>query len=140
MASSRQGRRTFIAAAGAAAAWPFAVRAQRKVPRLGVLLHSSPQSDPNLAAARRALQDLGYVEGRTITIDYRYAEGRAERLPALALELVALKPDVVFSLGGDDSVAAVRATRTIPVVLTSSADPVQLGFVESLARPGGNAT
>jgi len=140
MASSRQGRRTFIAAAGAAAAWPFAVRAQRKVPRLGVLLHSSPQSDPNLAAARRALQDLGYVEGRTITIDYRYAEGRAERLPALALELVALKPDVVFSLGGDVSVAAVRATRTIPVVFTSSADPVQLGFVESLARPGGNAT
>jgi putative tryptophan/tyrosine transport system substrate-binding protein len=135
------GRRNFIAAtAGAAAAWPFAARAQRKVPRLGVLLHSSPQGDPNLAAARRALQDLGYVEGRTLTIDYRYAEGRAERLPAVALELVGLKPDVVFSLGGDVSVAAVRATRTIPVVFTSSADPVQLGFVQSLARPGGNAT
>ncbi len=141
MASDRLGRRNFIAAAtGAAAAWPFAARAQRKVPRLGVLLHSSPQGDPNLAAARRALQDLGYVEGRTITVDFRYAEGRAERLPALALELVALGPDIVFALGGDVSVAAVRATRTIPVVFTSSADPVQLGFVQSLARPGGNAT
>jgi putative tryptophan/tyrosine transport system substrate-binding protein len=139
-------RRDFITLiAGAAAApviWPLAARAQQpaKVPRLGVLLFSTPQTDPQMEAARRALSDIGYVEGKNLAIEYRYAEGKAERLPDLAAELVAAKPDVLFSIGGDVTKAAVKATRAIPIVFTSSADPVQLEFVASLARPGGNAT
>ncbi len=127
---------------GAAAAWPLAARAQQaaRLPRLGVLLLSTPQADPQMETARRALRDLGYVEGQNLAIEYRYAEGRPERLPDLAADLVRLKPDVLFVLGGDVTPAAVKATQTIPIVFTSSADPVRLGFVVSLARPGGNAT
>jgi putative tryptophan/tyrosine transport system substrate-binding protein len=128
--------------AGAAAAWPLAARAQQaaRLPRLGVLLLSTPQADPQMETARRALRDLGYVEGQNLAIEYRYAEGRPERLPDLAADLVRTKPDVLFVLGGDVTPAAVKATQTIPIVFTSSADPVRLGFVASLARPGGNAT
>jgi putative tryptophan/tyrosine transport system substrate-binding protein len=128
--------------AGAAAAWPLAARAQQaaRLPRLGVLLLSTPQADPQMETARRALRDLGYVEGQNLAIEYRYAEGRPERLPALAADLVRTRPDVMFALGGDVTPAAVKATQTIPIVFTSSADPVRLGFVASLARPGGNAT
>jgi putative tryptophan/tyrosine transport system substrate-binding protein len=128
--------------AGAAAAWPLAARAQQaaRLPRLGVLLLSTPQADPQMETARRALRDLGYVEGQNLAIEYRYAEGRPERLPDLAADLVRTKPDVLFVLGGDVAPAAVKATQTIPIVFTSSADPVRLGFVASLARPGGNAT
>jgi putative ABC transport system substrate-binding protein len=135
-------RRAFLAWAGGVAAWPLAAHAQQPPPvaRLGVLLFSNPEAERNVPSARRALRELGYVEGRNLAIEYRYAEGRAERLPALAAELVAAKPDVLFSLGGDVSEVAVKATRTIPIVFTSSADPVQLGFVKSLAKPGGNAT
>jgi putative tryptophan/tyrosine transport system substrate-binding protein len=127
---------------GAAAAWPLAARAQQaaRLPRLGVLLLSTPQADPQMETARRALRDLGYVEGQNLAIEYRYAEGRPERLPDLAADLVRTKPDVLFVLGGDVAPAAVKATQTIPIVFTSSADPVRLGFVASLARPGGNAT
>jgi putative tryptophan/tyrosine transport system substrate-binding protein len=127
---------------GAAAAWPLAARAQQaaRLPRLGVLLLSTPQADPQMETARRALRDLGYVEGHNLAIEYRYAEGRPERLPDLAADLVRMKPDVLFVLGGDVAPAAVKATQTIPIVFTSSADPVRLGFVASLARPGGNAT
>jgi ABC-type uncharacterized transport system substrate-binding protein len=128
--------------AGAAAAWPLAARAQQaaRLPRLGVLLLSTPQADPQMETARRALRDLGYVEGQNLAIEYRYAEGRPERLPDLAADLVRTRPDVMFALGGDVTSAAVKATQTIPIVFTSSADPVRLGFVASLARPGGNAT
>ncbi|HEY6603853.1 MAG TPA: ABC transporter substrate-binding protein [Xanthobacteraceae bacterium] len=128
--------------AGAAAAWPLAAPAQQaaRLPRLGVLLLSTPQADPQMETARRALRDLGYVEGHNLAIEYRYAEGRPERLPDLAADLVRMKPDVLFVLGGDVAPAAVKATQTIPIVFTSSADPVRLGFVASLARPGGNAT
>ncbi len=136
-------RREFLSLlGGAAAAWPLAARAQQaaRVPRLGVLLLSTPQADPQMETARRALRDLGYVEGQNLAIEYRYAEGRPERLPDLAADLVRMKPDVVFSLGGDVTPAAVKATQTIPIVFTSSADPVRQGFVASLARPGGNAT
>jgi len=128
--------------AGAAAAWPLAARAQQaaRLPRLGVLLLSTPQADPQMETARRALRDLGYVEGQNLAIEYRYAEGRPERLPDLAADLVRTRPDVMFALGGDVTPAAVTATQTIPIVFTSSADPVRLGFVASLARPGGNAT
>ena len=127
---------------GAAAAWPLAARAQQaaRLPRLGVLLLSTPQADPQMETARRALRDLGYVEGQNLAIEYHYAEGRPERLPDLAADLVRTKPDVLFVLGGDVTPAAVKATQTIPIVFTSSADPVRLGFVASLARPGGNAT
>jgi ABC-type uncharacterized transport system substrate-binding protein len=127
---------------GAAAAWPLAARAQQaaRLPRLGVLLLSTPQADPQMETARRALRDLGYVEGQNLVIEYRYAEGRPERLPDLAADLVRMKPDVLFVLGGDVAPAAVKATQTIPIVFTSSADPVRQGFVASLARPGGNAT
>jgi putative ABC transport system substrate-binding protein len=127
---------------GAAAAWPLAARAQQaaRLPRLGVLLLSTPQADPQMETARPALRDLGYVEGQNLVIEYRYAEGRPERLPDLAADLVRMKPDVLFVLGGDVAPAAVKATQTIPIVFTSSADPVRQGFVASLARPGGNAT
>jgi putative tryptophan/tyrosine transport system substrate-binding protein len=127
---------------GAAAGWPLAARAQQpgRIPRLGMLLFSTPQGDPQMETVRRALRDLGYVEGQNLTIEYRSAEGQPERLPDLAADLVRMKPDVVFAIGGDVTPAAVKATQTIPIVFTSSADPVQLGFVAGLARPGGNAT
>ena len=122
-------RREFITLlGGAAAAWPLTARAQQaaKVSRLGVLLLSTPQADPQMETARRALHDLGYVEGHNLSIEYRYAGGRPERLPDLAADLVRTKPDVLFALGGDVTPAAVKATHTIPIVFTSSADPVRL--------------
>jgi putative ABC transport system substrate-binding protein len=127
---------------GGAVAWPLVARAQQtaRFPRIGVLVYSTPQADPNAESFRRALRDLGYVDGRNIAIEYRFAEGRPERLPALAGELVRVRPDVLFSLGGDVTRIAVAATHMIPIVFVSSADPVQLGFVKSLARPEGNAT
>ena len=136
-------RRDFIALIGSGVAgWPLAAGAQQpaRIPRLGVLLLSTPLADPQMETARRALRDLGYVEGHNLAIEYRYAEGRPERLPELAVDLVHMRPEVLFALGGDVTPAAVKATQTIPIVFTSSADPVRLGFVASLARPGGNAT
>jgi putative ABC transport system substrate-binding protein len=136
-------RRHFMQLLGAAAAaWPPAARSQQraKVPRLGVLLFSNPETDPNTQAVRNGLRELGYVEGRDLAVVYRYAEGKLERLPELALDLVREKPDVLLALGGDVAPSAVKATSTIPIVFVSSADPVQLGLVASLARPGGNAT
>jgi putative ABC transport system substrate-binding protein len=89
---------------------------------------------------RRTLRGLGYVDGHNLAIEYRYAEGKPERLPDLAAALVRAEPDVLLALGGDVTPAIVSATQTIPIVFSSSADPVQLGFVASLARPGKNAT
>jgi putative ABC transport system substrate-binding protein len=86
------------------------------------------------------LHDLGYVEGQNLLIEYRYAEGRSERLPELATELVRLQPDVLLAVGGEVGPVAAKATQTVPVVFIMSADPHQLGLVASLARPGGNAT
>src|SRR5262245_12742720 len=142
MAPGQIRRREFIALLSGAAAWPLAARAQQpaRIPRLGVLLLSTPHNDPSMEIARRGLRDLGYVEGQNLAIEYRYAEGRPERLPDLAADLVRLKPDVLFSIGGDVTPAAVKATQTIPIVFTSSADPVRLEFVASLARPSRNAT
>ena len=127
---------------GAAAALPLATHAQQpaRVPRVAVLLYSTPQSDLQMPAFRGGLRERGYTEGRNLAIEYRYADGRPERLPELAAELVGTKPDVLFSIGGEVTSVAVKATRTIPIVFTSSADPVQLQFVASIARPGGNAT
>jgi putative ABC transport system substrate-binding protein len=134
-------RREFITLAGTAAVLPFVASAQTKsVPRLGVLLFSNPQSDPQMAAIRRGLTDLGYVEGRNIVIEYRYAEGQLDRLPILAGQLVGLQPTVILAIGGDVSPTAKKVDERIPLVFVSSADPEQLGLVESLRRPGGIAT
>ncbi len=121
---------------------PLAAGAQQasKMARLGVLLFSTPEGDPNLATFRQGLSELGYVEGKNLTTLYRYAEGKPERLANLAVELAALKPDVIFALGGDVAPFARTATNTIPIVMAVSVDPVQAGLVPSLARPGGNVT
>ena len=134
-------RREFITLVGGATAWPFAALAQPKgISRLGVLLYSDPQNDPQLAAIRRGLSDLGYVEGRNIVLEYRYAEGRPDRLPILAAQLVVLQPNVILAIGGDVAPIAKKFDEAIPLVFVSSADPEQLGLVASLRRPGGNAT
>jgi putative ABC transport system substrate-binding protein len=110
------------------------------MPRLGVLLYSTPQEDPQAKALQQGLRDLGYIDGQNISIEYRFAEGKAERLPDLAADLVRLKPDVLFPIGGDVAPFVSKATQTIPIVFVMSADPLQLGLVASVARPGGNAT
>jgi putative tryptophan/tyrosine transport system substrate-binding protein len=135
------GRREFITLLGGAIAWPSVAFAQSKGAwRLGALLYSNPQSDPQMAAILRGLSELGYAEGRNITIEYRYAEGRLDRLPNLAAELVALRPSVILAIGGDVAPIAKKVDQTIPLVFVSSADPEQLGLVANLRRPGGNAT
>jgi putative ABC transport system substrate-binding protein len=133
-------RRTFFAGALALLVTPLAAEAQQaKIPRLGVLLFGTPDTD-SFTAIRRGLGALGYVEGRNIRFEHRYAEGRPERLPDLAADLVRSKPDVIIAAGGDVAPFAKRATGTIPIVVITSADPVQTGLVASLARPGGNVT
>ncbi len=135
-------RREFIALVGAAAVWPSSARAQQAArrPRLGVLLFGAAQNDPNTQPILRGLRDLGYIDGQNIDIQYRYAEGKLEIVPQLAAELVRLKPDVLFVVGGDLASHVSKATQTIPIVYAMSADPVQLGVSKSLAKPGGNAT
>jgi putative tryptophan/tyrosine transport system substrate-binding protein len=137
-------RREFIAfVGGAAAAWPRKAAAQntaKSIRHLGVLLYSSPKDDPQARALQNGLSDLGYIDGQNISVEYRFAEGKPERLPGLAADLVRLKPDVLFTIGGDVAPFVSNATHTIPIVFVMSADPLQLGLVASLARPGGNAT
>ena len=111
-----------------------------KVPRLGMLLYSSPENDPNVAEFRHNLRALGYIEGKNILVEYRFAEGKPEQLAEAAVELTRLSPNVIFALGGDVIPAAQKATKTIPIVMWASNDPVQMGFVASLAHPGGNIT
>jgi putative ABC transport system substrate-binding protein len=127
------------AAAGDASAQPAG-----KIPRIGVLYLVSPTSSagaPAVEAFRSSLRDLGYVEGRTLIIEPRSAEGRADRLPALAADLVARKVDVIVTGGGNVSTLAARkATSTIPIVMSASLGAVEAGLVQSLARPGGNVT
>jgi putative ABC transport system substrate-binding protein len=137
-------RREFIAlVGGSAAAWPHRAAAQnsaKNIRRLGVLLYSSPKQDPQAKELQDGLRDLGYTDGQNISIEYRFAEGRPERLSSLASDLVRLKPEVLFPIGGDVAPFVRDATHTIPIVFVMSADPLQLGLVASLARPGGNAT
>jgi putative tryptophan/tyrosine transport system substrate-binding protein len=111
-----------------------------KMARLGVLLFSTPEGDANLKSFRQGLSELGYVEGKNLTTVYRAAEGKPERLAELASELAALKPDVIFAMGGDVAPFARTATTTIPIVMAVSNDPVRAGLVPGLARPGGNMT
>lgn len=115
-------------------------RAQRPgVPRIGFLLFNSPETDP-IAPLLEGLQALGYVDGKTLAIEYRFAEGKAERLPGLAAELVQLKPEVIFASGGDVAPHAKKATGSIPIVALVSNDPVKSGLVASVGRPGANVT
>jgi putative ABC transport system substrate-binding protein len=135
-------RRDFLAAAGAFLAAPFAAEAQQSgtVARIGYLA-ADLAGGPHLSDAfHQGLRDLGYVVGRNVVIDYRDAEGKLERLPALAAELVALKVDVVVVAGSPAVLPARQATRTIPIVFTAAADPVASGLVTSLGNPGGNVT
>ena len=109
--------------------------------RIGYLGISSPSLEPHYVEAfRQQLRDLGYIEGQHIAIEYRWAEGRDDRLPGLAAELVRLDPVVIVTTGTPGTLAAKQATKTIPIVMASSADPVRSGLVASLARPGGNVT
>ena len=122
---------------------PLAAGAQQagKVPRIGLLSLTSPSDRPPLRDAfRQRLRELGWVEGQNIVIDYRYAEGRVDRLPDLATELVRLKVDLIVSAGTQGATAAKNATETIPIVMIGVRDPVGTGLIASLARPGGNVT
>jgi putative ABC transport system substrate-binding protein len=135
-------RRDFIAIlSSVVAAWPLAARTQQAVRmrRIGILLFSK-QDQAVIDPLLRGLQALGYVDAKTVTIEYRDAEGNYERLPAAADELVRLNPDVIFSFGGDVAPAIKKATTTIPIVVVVSNDPVESGLVASLGRPGGNIT
>jgi ABC-type uncharacterized transport system substrate-binding protein len=121
---------------------PFATAAQQqgKVPRIGILTTASEASTPVWEAFRQGLRDLGYVEGKTIILEYRFAAGKDERLPELAAELVRLKVDIIVADGGVATQAAKAATETIPIVMASVGNPVRRGFVATLAQPGGNVT
>jgi putative tryptophan/tyrosine transport system substrate-binding protein len=137
-------RREFILAlAGAAAAWPFAARAQQagKIPRVGFMGNSTAALEANLVAPfREGLHELGYQEGRNIVIEYRWAEGKYERFPALVAELLAVRVDVIVTAGTPATLAVKKATSTVPLVMIAVGDPVGTGIVPSLARPGGNIT
>ena len=111
-----------------------------KIPRLGLLMALSPEESVDIKAFRQGLSALGYVEGKNVAFEYRYAEGKMDRLPALAAELVTLKVDVIVALTPPAARAAKNATKTIPIVMRSTDDPVASGLVDSLARPGGNVT
>jgi putative ABC transport system substrate-binding protein len=141
--SAKIKRRDFVSLLAGAAAWPLAARAQQteKMSRIGYLGSSSPSLEPHYVEAfRQKLRDLGHVEGENIVIEYRWAEGQDDRLPNLATELVRLEPDIVVTTGTPGALAAMQATKTIPVVMASAGDPVGAGLVASLVRPGGNVT
>jgi putative tryptophan/tyrosine transport system substrate-binding protein len=143
VASAYMKRRAFITLLGGAAAWPLAARAQQshRVPRIGVLLLGTPTSfAPRIQAFVEGLRDLGYVEGRTVAIEWKWGQDRVDLLPDLAAELVRSQVDVIVTAGTPPAKTLKNATRTIPIVMAIVGDPVAAGLVDSLARPGGNAT
>src|SRR5689334_22309506 len=136
-------RREFLIIVGGAITAPLAVSAEeaRNLPRIGFLGNSTATLEANLVKPfRDALHDLGYVEGKTILIEYRWAEGNYDRLPTLITELIALKVDVIVTAGTPAALAVKKATTSIPLVMVAVGDPVGTGLVASLGRPGGNAT
>jgi ABC-type uncharacterized transport system substrate-binding protein len=136
-------RREFLTLLGAAAAWPLAARAQQagKVWRIGVLEPTAAALNTiNFDAFRQGLHEFGYVEGKNLAIDYRSADGRIERFPELAAELVRRNVDVIVTRGTPAVMAAKDASATIPIVMAASGDPLRTGVVAGLARPGGNVT
>jgi putative tryptophan/tyrosine transport system substrate-binding protein len=137
-------RRAFITLLGSAAAWPLTARAQRaQVRHIGVLMpfaEDHPVGQARLAAFVQGLQQLGWTDGRNVRIDYRWSAGDADRLHKLAMELIALGPDVVMAFTSAAVAPLRQVTSTVPIVFAVVADPVGAGYVESLARPGGNVT
>jgi putative ABC transport system substrate-binding protein len=137
-------RREFLSLVGGVSVWwPLAARAQKRVRRLGVLMNllaNDTVAKARIGAFQQGLQQLGWTEGRNLQIDYRWTVGGGDELSRYAAELVALAPDAILATGSPPMVALQRATRTVPIVFVLVADPVGAGFVESLARPGGNAT
>jgi len=134
-------RRDFIKVIGGAATWPLAARAQQTVHmrHIGILLYAR-EDRVIISPVLSALESLGYVDGQTVSIEYRDADGRYERLQEAANEIVRLRPDVIFSFGGEQAPFVKNATATIPVVVVVSSDPVASGLVASLGHPGGNIT
>ena len=136
-------RREFITLIGGAAAWPLAAHAQQpdKIPRVGILSPAASEAAPDLTAFRERLRDLGYIDGKTIALDFRLSDGKINALPALAAELVRIPVNVIVTNSTSATLAAFDATRTIPIVMgATGGDPVALGLAKSLSRPGGNVT
>jgi ABC-type uncharacterized transport system substrate-binding protein len=133
-------RREFIFLLGGTAAWPLAARAQQSTMALVGLLSGAQRDDREISAVRQGLKDAGYIEGRNLAIKYRSADGRFDRLPALAADLVADPVAAIIALAPPAAVAAKAATATIPIIFTTGTDPVGLGLVSSFNRPGGNVT
>jgi putative ABC transport system substrate-binding protein len=136
-------RREVIALLGGAVAWPLAARAQQpgKLPTVGFLVSGTPASHGQwFAGLAQRLRELGWIEGRTVAIEYRWAEGRTERAAEIAAEFVQRKVDVIVTAGTAFVVAAKQATSVIPIIFAAAGDPVGTGLVASLARPGGNIT
>ena len=137
-------RREFIAGLGGVAAWPLAGRAQQqpgRPPTIGFLGAETPSSSSKwVNAFGRRLRELGWVEGRSIAVDYQYAEGQGERYAEIAAAFVRARVDVIVTHGTGPTLAAKQATSAIPIVFAATGDPVGTGLVASLARPGGNMT
>ncbi len=131
-------RRDFLRfVGGAAMAWPLPTYAQQKMPRIGVLVTSEPGT---MGPFRQALRDIGYIEGQTIQLDMQIANGRIDRLPAMAEELVRSKVDIIIASQTPAVIAAKNATRDIPIVMGAAGDPIGTGLITNLARPEGNVT
>src|SRR5246500_1328526 len=133
-------RRNFIALLSSAAVWPLAARAQQKLPTIGFLGTTTASAwGPWIAAFVQRLRELGWMEGRTVAIEYRWADARSERFAEIAAEFVRLKVDIIVT-GGNAAVAAKQVSSVVPIVFALVDDPVSMGLIASLARPGGNIT